>query len=118
MQQAHLGKSIKNDMWITEDEDESTPDVLPELPGFHVLVRPVSIKEKTKRGILLPNSTKDDMSYLTTIGQVIKIGDLAYNDNEKFPKDLKKFETLFNKKNLARKECILLPFKALSKALK
>lgn len=86
MQQAHLGKSIKNDMWITEEEDESTPDVLPELPGFHVLVRPVSIKEKTKGGILLPNSTKDDMSYLTTIGEVIKIGDLAYNDNEKFPK--------------------------------
>jgi len=86
MQQAHLGKSIKNDMWITEEEDERTPDVLPELPGFHVLVRPVSIKEKTKGGILLPNSTKDDMSYLTTIGQVIKIGDLAYNDNEKFPK--------------------------------
>jgi co-chaperonin GroES (HSP10) len=26
------------------------------------------------------------MSYLTTIGEVIKIGDLAYNDNEKFPK--------------------------------
>ena len=51
MQQAHLGKSIKNDMWITEDEDERTPDVLPELPGFHVLVRPVSIKEKTKGGI-------------------------------------------------------------------
>ena len=44
MQQAHLGKTIKNDMWITEDiEDISTPDVLPELPGFHVLVRPVSI---------------------------------------------------------------------------
>ena len=40
------------------------------------------------------------------------------NDNEKFPKDLKKFEILFNKKNLARKECILLPFKALTKALK
>ena len=27
MQQAHLGKTIKNDMWITEDiEDISTPD--------------------------------------------------------------------------------------------
>ena len=35
-----------------------------------------------------------------------------------FPKNLKKFEVLFNKKNLARKECILLPFKALTKALK
>ena len=40
------------------------------------------------------------------------------NDNKKFPKDLKKFEILFSKKNLARKDCILLPFKALSKALK
>ena len=85
MQQVSLAKTIKNDMWITEDE-KSDPNILPELPGFHVLVRPVSIKEKTKGGILLPNSTKDDMSYLTTIGEVIKIGDLAYNDNEKFPK--------------------------------
>ena len=86
MQQAHLGNSIKNDMWITEEEDEATPDILPELPGFHVLVRPVSVKEKTKGGILLPNSTKEDMSYLTTVGKVIKIGNLAYNDKDKFPK--------------------------------
>ena len=86
MQQAHLGKTIKNDMWITNEEDEATPDVLPELPGFHVLVRPVSVKEKTKGGIILPNSTKEDMSYLTTVGKVIKIGNLAYNDTDKFPK--------------------------------
>ena len=86
MQQAHLGNSIKNDMWITNEEEETTPDVLPELPGFHVLVRPVSVKEKTKGGILIPNSTKEDMSYLTTVGKVIKIGNLAYNDTDKFPK--------------------------------
>ena len=86
MQQAHLGKAIKNDMWITNEEEEATPDVLPELPGFHVLVRPVTIKEKTKGGILLPNSTKEDMSYLTTVGKVIKVGELAYNDTDKFSK--------------------------------
>ena len=86
MQQAHLGKTIKNDMWITNEEEEATPDVLPELPGFHVLVRPVSVKEKTKGGIIIPNSTKEDMSYLTTVGKVIKIGNLAYNDKDKFPK--------------------------------
>ena len=86
MQQAHLGKTIKNDMWITNEEEEATPDVLPELPGFHVLVRPVSVKEKTKGGILIPNSTKEDMSYLTTVGKVIKIGNLAYNDKVKFSK--------------------------------
>ena len=86
MQQAHLGNTIKNDIWITDEEYSDTPDVLPELPGFHVLVRPVSVKEKTKGGILIPNSTKEDMSYLTTVGKVIKIGNLAYNDTDKFPK--------------------------------
>jgi|TARA_R110002126_G_scaffold1072_1_gene6543 co-chaperonin GroES (HSP10) len=86
MQQAHLGKTIKNDIWITDKEHADTPDTLPELPGFHVLVRPVSVKEKTKGGILIPNSTKEDMSYLTTVGKVIKIGNLAYNDENKFPK--------------------------------
>ena len=86
MQQAHLGNTIKNDIWITDEEYSDTPDVLPELPGFHVLVRPVSVKEKTKGGILIPNSTREDMSYLTTVGKVIKIGNLAYNDTDKFPK--------------------------------
>jgi len=86
MQQAHLGKTIKNDMWITNEEEETTPDILPELPGFHVLVRPVSVKETTKGGIIIPNSTREDMSYLTTVGKVIKIGNLAYNDTDKFPK--------------------------------
>ena len=72
-------------MWITEDE-KTDPNILPELPGFHVLVRPVSIKEKTKGGILLPDSTKEDMSYLTTVGRVVALGDLAYQDKDKFPK--------------------------------
>ena len=40
------------------------------------------------------------------------------NPSIKLPKNLKKFEILFDKKNLARKDCILLPFKALTKALK
>ena len=39
------------------------------------------------------------------------------NRNIKIPKKLKKFEILFNEKNLSRKDCILLPFKALSKAI-
>ena len=40
---------------------------------------------QTKGGILLPDAVKDDMSYLTTVGRVIKIGDLAYQDIDKFP---------------------------------
>ena len=40
------------------------------------------------------------------------------NDATKIPKEFKKFKALFKKNNLSRKECILLPFKTLSKALK
>ena len=71
MQQAHMGNSIKNDLWITDEEEVKDPDVLPELPGYHVLIRPVSVKSKTKGGIFIPDSTRDDMSYLTTVGRVI-----------------------------------------------
>jgi len=85
MQQAHMGNSIKNDLWITDEEEVKDPDVLPELPGYHVLIRPVSVKSKTKGGIFIPDSTRDDMSYLTTVGRVIAIGDLAYIDKDKFP---------------------------------
>ena len=80
-----MGKSVKNDLWITDPEEVEDPEVLPELPGFHVLVRPVSVKSQTKGGILLPDSTKEDMSYLTTVGKVIVLGDLAYMDKDKFP---------------------------------
>ena len=84
MQQVALGKAMQNSSWISDD-DTLDPDILPELPGYHVLVRPISIKEKTKGGILLPGSVKDDISYLTTVGRVLKIGNLAYKDKEKFP---------------------------------
>jgi len=55
------------------------------LPGYHILVRPVSIKSKTKGGLLLPDSVKDDVAYLTTVGKVLAVGDLAYKDEDKFP---------------------------------
>ena len=84
MQQVALGKAMQNSSWISDD-DTLDPDILPGLPGYHVLVRPISIKEKTKGGIILPGSVKDDISYLTTVGRVLKIGNLAYKDKDKFP---------------------------------
>ena len=85
MQQVQMGKAVKNNLWITDPEEVDDPEVLPELPGFHVLVRPVSVKSQTKGGILLPDSTKDDISYLTTVGKVVALGNLAYLDKDKFP---------------------------------
>jgi co-chaperonin GroES (HSP10) len=85
MQQVQLGNALKNDAWIDSEIEVSDPAILPELPGFHVLVRPVSVKSITKGGIFIPDSTKDDMAYLTTVGRVLKIGELAYKDIDKFP---------------------------------
>ena len=85
MRQVQMGNALKNDEWIDIEDEVSDPTTLPEMPGFHVLVRPVSVKNKTKGGIFIPDSTKDDMSYLTTVGRVIALGDLAYKDLEKFP---------------------------------
>jgi co-chaperonin GroES (HSP10) len=78
-----LAGAIPNDSWITKN-DVPDPEVLPELPGYHVLVRPVTIKAETKGGIILPEKARDDIAYLTTVGRVLKVGELAYEDREKF----------------------------------
>ena len=38
-------------------------------------------------------------------------------ENGSFPKEWSVFNKIFNKKNISRKECLLLPFKTLTKAL-
>ena len=77
---------MKNDQWISNEKEIPDPDVLPHLPGYNVLIRPVSVKGVTKGGILLPDSTTSDMAYLTTVGRVVAVGELAYIDKDKFPK--------------------------------
>ena len=84
MQNVKFGNAIRNDNWIT-DENVEDPVPLPNLPGYHVLVRPVSVRNETKGGLLLPDSTVDDVKYLTTVGRVLAVGDSAYIDNKKFP---------------------------------
>ena len=53
------------------------------------------------------------------IKEIITIANNFFeNASEKFPREWKILEKLFNKKNISRKECLLLPFKTLEKALK
>lgn len=84
MQQPSMGRATKNSEWITDDT-VADPDVLPHIPGFHILVRPISIKEKTKGGLLLPDSVRDDIAYLTTVGKVLAVGKDAYKDTNRYP---------------------------------
>ena len=84
MRTIKMERAVNNNEWI-ENEEKPDPEVLPSLPGYHILVRPVSVKSKTKGGLLLPDSVKDDVAYLTTVGKVLAIGDLSYKDKDKFP---------------------------------
>ena len=53
------------------------------------------------------------------IRELLSFTETFFSDNKnKFPKEWKIFNKLFNKKNVSRKECLMLPFKTLAKALK
>ena len=53
------------------------------------------------------------------IKELINFTETFFSNNKNtFPKEWKIFNKLFNKKNVSRKECLMLPFKTLAKALK
>ena len=53
------------------------------------------------------------------IKNLLKIAVTFYEKKEdSFPKEWSVFNKIFNRKNISRKECLLLPFKTLTKALR
>ena len=54
--------------------------------GWRVLVEPRKAEEKTAGGILLPDQTRDTLTFASSVAQVIDIGDDAYSDPDKFSK--------------------------------
>ena len=52
------------------------------------------------------------------IKNLLKIAVTFYEkEDDSFPKEWSVFNKIFNRKNISRKECLLLPFKTLTKAL-
>ena len=53
------------------------------------------------------------------VKNLLKISETFFEKkNAVFPKEWSVFNKIFNNQNISRKECLLLPFKTLSKALK
>ena len=71
---------------LSPDNIGDTVDDLPEPSGYRLLVLPFTPKNKTKGGILFSQETLDKARIATTCGYVLKMGDLAYKDTEKFGK--------------------------------
>ena len=71
---------------LSPDNIGDTVDELPEPSGYRILVLPFTPKTKTKGGILFSQETLDKARIATTCGYVLKMGDLAYKDKDKFNK--------------------------------
>ena len=64
---------------------ESLLERMPAPTGWRILVLPYRGKGKTDGGIYLPDAIVQEQTVSTQVGYVLKVGDLAYKDAEKFP---------------------------------
>ena len=69
---------------LSPDNIGDTVDELPEPSGYRILVLPFTPKTKSAGGILFSQETLDKARISTTCGYVLKMGDLAYKDKDKF----------------------------------
>tara|TARA_R110002050_G_scaffold121374_1_gene239698 strand:- start:582 stop:995 length:414 start_codon:yes stop_codon:yes gene_type:complete len=68
-----------------EETQETNLDKLPTPTGWRILVMPFAVKEKTQGGIIIAQETLDRARVATQVGYVLKMGDLCYEDKDKYP---------------------------------
>ena len=64
---------------------ETLLETMPDPTGWRLLILPYRGKGKTEGGIYLPNTVVEENAVSTQVGYVLKVGELAYQDSEKFP---------------------------------
>ena len=73
---------------VVLDPSEVTDSLLERMPnptGWRILVLPYRGKAMTEGGLHIPTQVLDDTQIQTVVGYVLKLGNLAYKDEEKFP---------------------------------
>ena len=68
-----------------EKKELTVMERLPDPTGWRILILPYQPPEKSSGGIIFTQKNRDESSIATQVGQVLKIGPLAYQDIEKFP---------------------------------
>lgn len=66
--------------------DGTLLDRMPSPTGWRILILPYRGKGKTESGLYLPDQVVEQNQVSTQVGYVLKVGPLAYQDEEKFPK--------------------------------
>jgi chaperonin GroES len=66
-------------------ENKSLLERLPSPTGWRILVLPYAGPKKTKGGVILTDTANETIQMTTVCAYVLKVGELAYKDKEKFP---------------------------------
>ena len=70
---------------VKKEEEPKVASQMPKPKGNKLLISPVQIDEKTEGGVYMPDALRDAEGIASIIGFVVKMGDDAYKDKEKFP---------------------------------
>lgn len=68
-----------------EQLSEQVRDRIPTPVGWRIAILPYRGPQKTKGGIVLAEETQKKTQLATTVGYVLRVGELAYADESKFP---------------------------------
>ena len=85
---ANLEDAYKEKVETTLDPSALGQSLLEKMPsptGWRLLILPYKGKGKTEGGIYLPDKVVEEQSVSTQVGYVLKVGELAYQDGDKFP---------------------------------
>jgi len=68
-----------------EEPSKTNLNKLPNPTGWRILVMPFQVKEETAGGIIIAQETLDRARAAVQVGYVLKMGDLCYKDEDKYP---------------------------------
>jgi chaperonin GroES len=69
----------------SEKKEEVKEPKLPQPPGWRMLVLPFKMKEKTKGGLVLAETTLERQQVASQVGLVLAMGPQCYKDKERYP---------------------------------
>lgn len=75
------GKAVKAE----EEKQEQKTTQLPEVKGYRILCAVPNVDEKYESGLIKADKTKHIEEHSTVVLFVIKLGDMAYADRDRFP---------------------------------
>jgi len=76
------GKAVKAE---EEKQEKQKTTQLPEVKGYRILCAVPNVDEKYESGLIKADKTKHIEEHSTVVLFVIKLGDMAYKDEDRFP---------------------------------